>query len=126
MILIDTTVLIDALRNRNQRRGLLEAWVLRGEQLATSAMNVAEIYSGCRPREEVMTRALLAGLVRYAITPEIAERAGLMKAALMRAGQTCSIADMMVAATALEHGMEVATDNVKDFQLPGLKLIQLP
>lgn len=126
MILIDTTVLIDALRNRNQRRGLLEAWVLRGEQLATTAINIAEVFAGCRPSEEAMTRALLAGLLSYSITPEIAERAGLLKAALMRAGQTRSIADLLVAATALEHGLEVATDNAKDFQLPGLKLIQLP
>jgi predicted nucleic acid-binding protein len=33
---------------------------------------------------------------------------------------------MIVAATALENAFPVATDNRKDFQIPGLSLIPLP
>jgi predicted nucleic acid-binding protein len=33
---------------------------------------------------------------------------------------------MIVAATAMENGFPVATDNRKDFQIPGLTLFPLP
>lgn len=125
-ILLDTTVLIDALRNRNQRRRLLAGLVTSGQALATSTLNVAEVYSGIRPGEEQATRAFLAGLNLFPVSAAIAERAGQLKAAFRHQGQTRSIADMIVAATALENGFPVATDNRKDFQIPGLSLFPLP
>ena len=125
-ILLDTTVLIDTLRNRNQRRSLLAALVASGHALATSTVNIAEIYSGMRPGEEPATRAFLAGLDQIPVSATIAVRAGLLKAAFRSQGQTRSILDMLVAATAMEIGSPVATDNQKDFQISGLTLLHLP
>lgn len=124
-ILLDTTVLIDVLRNRNQRRSLLAALVRSGCLLATSTISIAEVFSGLRSGEEEATRALLDQLDSIPVSAPIAERAGQLKASLRREGQTRSITDMIVAATALENELTVATDNVKDFQLPGLKLFPL-
>lgn len=124
-ILLDTTVLIDALRNRNQRRRLLATLAASGQQLATSTVNIAEVYGGLRPGEEQDTAQLLNQLDWYPVTAEVAERAGHLKAALRRMGETRSITDMIVAATALENGFTVATDNQKDFQIPGLVLFPL-
>ena len=125
-IILDTTVLIDALRNRNQRRALLAGLVASGQDLATSAMCIAEVYSGLRPGEEHATQAFLAGIDWIPVTPAIAMRAGNLKATLRRQGFTRSINDMIVAATALENGLPVATDNSKDFQISGLALFPLP
>lgn len=125
-LLLDTTVLIDALRNRNQRRRLLAGLVASGMALATSTVNIAEVFAGLRPGEEQATRAFLAGLDLVPVSAAIAERAGQLKAAFMRAGQTRSIADMIVGATAIENGFPVATDNRRDFQIPGLALFPLP
>jgi len=125
-LLLDTTVLIDALRNRNQRRKLLAGLVASGRALATSTLNVAEVYGGLRPGEEQATRAFLSGLDLFPVSASIAERAGQLKAAFRRQGQTRSITDMIVAATALENGFPVATDNRRDFQIPGLALFPLP
>ena len=125
-IILDTTVLIDALRNRNQRRALLAGLVVSGQELATSTICVAEVYGGLRPGEELATRAFLSGVDMVPVSPAIAERAGELKAAFRRQGQTRSITDMIVAATALENAFPVATDNRKDFQIPGLSLIPLP
>ena len=125
-LLLDTTVLIDTLRNRNQRRSQLAALVTSGHTLATSTVNIAEVYSGMRPGEEPATRAFLAGLDQIPVSAAIAVRAGLLKAAFRRQGQTRSILDMLVAATAMEIGSPVATDNQKDFQISGLSLLQLP
>ena len=125
-IILDTTVLIDALRNRNQRRALLAGLVVSGQELATSTICVAEVYGGLRPGEELATRAFLSGVDMVPVSPAIAERAGELKAAFRRQGQTRSITDMIVAATALENAFPVATDNRKDFQIPGLTLFPLP
>jgi predicted nucleic acid-binding protein len=124
-ILLDTTVLIDALRNRNQQRPLLVQMVVSGTSLATSTVNVAEIYGGLRPEEEQSTQALLADIDWLPVSALIAERAGRLQAELRRQGQTRSITDMIIAATALEHGLSVATDNRKDFQVSGLTFFPL-
>lgn len=126
LLLLDTTVLIDTLRNRNQRRGWLEKRVVSGSVLAVSAVTIAEVYAGLRPGEETATRAQLGNLEWLPVTAAIAERAGLLKAELKRQGRTHSIADMMIAATAMEQGYELATDNRRDFQIPGLTLVDLP
>jgi len=54
--------LIDTLRNRSGRRGLLAGLVASGMALATSTVNIAEVFAGLRPGEEQATRAFLAGL----------------------------------------------------------------
>jgi predicted nucleic acid-binding protein len=125
-LLLDTTVLIDTLRNRNQRRRLLASLVASGHVLATSTVNIAEVFAGLRPGEEQATRAFLAGLDLFPVSAAIAERAGQLKAAFRRQGHTRSILDMIVAATAIENGSPVATDNRKDFQIAGLALFPLP
>lgn len=48
----------------------------------------------------------------------IARRAGSLKSAYARKGQTLDLPDMIVAATALEHGLTLMTDNRKDFPIP--------
>jgi predicted nucleic acid-binding protein len=93
--------------------------------LATSTICIAEIYGGLRPGEDQATRAFLSGLDMIPVSAVIAERAGELKATFRRQGQTRSITDMIVAATALENGLPVATDNRKDFQVPGLSLFPL-
>jgi predicted nucleic acid-binding protein len=125
-VVLDTTVLIDVLRNRKQRRGLLAGLVASGHILSISAISVAEVYGGLRAGEEQATGTFLAGLDLVPVSAAIAERAGNLKAALQRQGQTRSVADMIVAATGLELGCPVATDNRRDFQLPGLALFPLP
>ncbi len=49
------------------------------------------------------------------ITQAIAERWGVLDALRQAAGQPLGIADGMIAATALEHGLTLVTRNVKDF-----------
>jgi len=125
-ILLDTTVLIDTLRNRSRRRQFLAGLVVSGHALAISTLSIAEVYSGVRSGEEQATRTLLVNLNWIPVSGVIAERAGRLKAALRSQGQTRSVADMIVAATALENGCTVATDNHKDFQMLGLEFVPLP
>ena len=125
ILLLDTTVLIDALRARQNRRALLASLVTSGHMLATAAINIGEVYAGMRPGEDTKTEAFLSSLDCYAVNGIIARRAGSLKSACARQGQTLSLADMMVAATALEHGLTLMTDNRKDFPIPELNFYSL-
>lgn len=125
-VLLDTTVLIDTLRNRNQRRQFLAGLIVSGHALTISTISIAEVYSGVLSAEEQATRILLVNLNWIPVSGAIAERAGRLKAALRNQGQTRSITDMIVAATAMENGCMVATDNRRDFQMLGLTFAPLP
>lgn len=121
-LLLDTTVLIDVLRNRRNRRAQLAQLVEQGHTLATSALNIGEVYAGMRPEEAQATAAFLDSLECLPVTAAIARRAGSLKRSREQKGQTLTLADMFVAATALEHGFPLITDNRKDFPLPELVL----
>jgi predicted nucleic acid-binding protein len=120
ILLLDTTVLLDVLRARQNRRSLLAELVAAGHLLATAAINLAEVYAGLRSGEEVRTEAFLSSLECYPMTGAIARRAGTLKSVWARKGRTLSLADMTIAATALEHSLALMTDNRKDFPLPEL------
>jgi tRNA(fMet)-specific endonuclease VapC len=53
----------------------------------------------------------------------IAARYGVLKADLQRQGQVIADFDLLIAATALVHGLKLVTHNRRDFErIPGLVL----
>jgi predicted nucleic acid-binding protein len=126
IILLDTTILIDVLRARQHRRALLADLVAAGHILATATINIGEVYAGMRSAEAAKTDAFLSSLDSYPLTVAVARRAGSIKNQWALKGRTLTLADMIVAATALEHGLTLMTDNRKDFPLPELKFHSLP
>lgn len=124
--LLDTTVLIDTLRARNNRRALLAELVRQGHTLSTTAMNIAEVHAGMRPSERDQTEAFLDQLRCLPITAQIGRLAGDLKSSYARKGETLQLPDMIIAATALENGLTLITDNRKDFPIAELNLYNLP
>jgi predicted nucleic acid-binding protein len=125
-LLLDTSVLIDALRLRHRRRELLAELVQSGHTLSTTALNIAEVYAGMRPDEAQRTEALLGGLECYELTGVSGRRAGALKQRWAQKGRTLSLADMIVAAIALERGCTLMTDNRKDFPMEELDIFDMP
>jgi predicted nucleic acid-binding protein len=125
-LLLDTSVLIDALRHRHGRRELLADLVRSGHTLTTTALNIAEVYTGMRSNEVQRTEALLSALDCYDLTAMSARRAGALKQQWAKKGRTLALADMIVAAVALEYGCTLMTDNRKDFPMPELDQFDLP
>src|SRR5438445_13832575 len=101
-LLLDTSILIDALRLRNQRRECLAELVRGGHSLSTTTLNIAEIYSGMRPAEESKTEALLSGLQLYELNGTSTRLAGRLKNTGAGKGPTLGVGDTIVAASPVE------------------------
>jgi len=125
-ILLDSSVIIDALRNRRDRRNLLRALVEEGHELVCCAINVAEVYSGMRPDEAAATAELIDGLEYVDITREAARDAGELRLEWQRKGTTLSLPDAIIGAVARRRDLTLATDNVRHFSMLHLKLLSLP
>jgi hypothetical protein len=125
-ILLDTSVIIDALRMRGGRREFLEFRNQAGDALACSAISVAEVYAGMRPTERAETEEYLENFACIEVTQQIARLAGSLKYGWARKGVTIDITDFIIAATALVYDLRLVTDNRKDFPNPELKHLDLP
>ena len=124
-LLLDTTVLIDALRFRNTRRELLARLLNEGHHFSTTVLNIAEVYAGVRKEEIEVTRSFLDSLECHELNAGSGRRAGLLKNEWARKGRTLSLADMIIAAIAIEKECSLMTDNRKDFPMPELNLYPL-
>lgn len=130
MILLDTVILSE-LRKRTPSAAVVN-WLKahKDNELFISVVSIGEIERGIEKRRradpafaETLT-AWLDDLLRYyvdrilPITPEIARRWGALSA---RIGNES--ADLLIAATALNHGLTVATRNVRHFTPTGVATI---
>lgn len=125
-LMLDTTVLIDALRSRKDRRQLLADLVRAGHTLNISALNVAEIYTGVRVGEEAATESFLGAFGCFDINAKTGRMAGELRNKWARKGRTLALADTIIAAAAIENQCVLMTDNQKDFPMPELNLYPLP
>jgi predicted nucleic acid-binding protein len=125
-ILLDTSVIIDALRRRRGRRELLRGLLEEGHELACCAINVAEVYSGMQPHEAEATTEFVNGLEYVEISREAARYAGELRMEFQGMGTTLSLPDALIGAVALRRDLTLATDNVRHFSMLHLKVLPLP
>lgn len=125
LLLLDSTVLIDALRGRaaaerliGLRRLGVEPWVC--------AISVEEIWRGVRPAEEPAARRLFQGLRLAALGVAEGVRAGSWRREFAAQGVTLHQADCLVAAAAVGVGAALATANVDDFPMVELTVEHWP
>ncbi|SRR5260221_704972 len=123
--LLDSTVIIDAIHDRNSRSELLERPISEGTLLACCSINITEVHMGMRPHEAGRTEELLASLEFYPVTPDVAKYAGELYREWRQKGLTLSLPDLTVAAVAIRNGLLLLTDNLKDFSMPELRLHSL-
>jgi predicted nucleic acid-binding protein len=118
-MLLDTNILIEYLRGRQEARALLEA---QDEKPRVSVGSVMELYAGFRNRrEEQNAERFLSEMNVLPVTHEIAKRAGVFSR-LYEPSHGLDDIDALIAATAEHHGFRLATLNVKHFPMfPKLK-----
>jgi predicted nucleic acid-binding protein len=108
-LLLDTDVLVDVLRGARRL-------MVTGHRVAYSVITRAELFSG-RAKDEEDVRILLSPFREVDVDAAIAEHAGRL------ARSRVEMSDALIAATALEHGLELVTRNVRDFKgIAGLRL----
>lgn len=95
-------------------------------QLKVSAITLGELATWASrakasPRRWQMVVGLLNDVTVLDVTPEVARKFGEVRAALLDAGKPAPSMDLLIAATALEHGLTLVTHNRRDFaNIPGL------
>lgn len=124
-LVLDSTVLIDALRGRPAADRIEDLLIAR-ELLLTTAVNVEELVRGVRPADHAGLELLLTGLRIVPIRRQEAERAGRWRRDFAARGVTVHQADCLIAAAAYTAGGRLATGNVKDFPMRELTVEEWP
>ena len=132
MILADANLLNEV--SKPQPDLMVMAWIGSNyEQLYLPTPVLAELRYGCEKLPQSAKRRGLEQwlddiLVQFEdrILPFdrlAAETHGILRAKLNAMGKTCSPSDSYIAAIALSHDCPIATRNVDDFELTGVKLV---
>ena len=121
-ILLDTDILIDYLRGRDEAVSFVKA---NSDRIILSSIAVAELHAGARGGKDDTEQTVLGSfLALFRVVPvsgDIAKIGGLYKRDYGRS-HGVGIADAIVAATAMVEDTELKTLNVKHY--PMLKNIE--
>ena len=123
--LLDTNILILALRSDPKALDFLDALDSKKERACISVATRTEILAGMRPHEEERTMELLDSLENLPLDEAIADHAGRLIYQYARQGIQFSFPDALIAATALHHDLTLVTTNPKHFPVPSLRLHSL-
>jgi hypothetical protein len=118
--LLDSNIVILALRGIPKALDLLEASKRQRERLCISVVTRTEIIAGMHPHEEERTLELLDSLENIPVDEAIADRAGRLIYQYAREGIQFSFPNALIAATALQYELTLATTNPKHFPVPEL------
>lgn len=127
-LLIDTDLVIDL-----ERSGDVEPTerLLGEEERAISVITVSELLHGVfratgatRTRRRAFVEHVVAGLEAIPITEPVARVHAEVWAEVSMRGEQVGAHDLWIAATALAHGLGVATRNAEHFErVPGLRVL---
>ena len=124
--LADTSV-VSELVKQTPDAGVMQ-WLRSVALMAISAVTVEEAHFGLAWQPNARKLGLFNAIVQslhavYPITESIAQRAGLLRGQFQAQGITRSTPDMLIAATAQEHLLVIATRNVRDFMGCGVQVV---
>lgn len=125
MQLSDTNVISELMRPAPDPS--VERWASQQAGLCVSVITIDELTFGLRrrgnPRLTAWFDRFITQVTVLDITMPVARRAGEMRAMLQGQGQSRTQADMLIAATALIHGLTLVTRNTRDFDGCGVEVL---
>jgi predicted nucleic acid-binding protein len=128
--LVDANVLSEASRPSPDTK--VVDWLSANERnLVVDSIVLGELYLGVlalpaghrRTRLEQWFEAISKTIVCLPWDAAVSRQWAKLVVALKRKGKPVPLLDGMIAATALEHGLTVATRNVSDFKQAGVKVV---
>ena len=126
VVLADTNVISEFVKTTPD--GQVMRWLESVQLMAISAITLEEAHFGLAWQPNTRKLALFNALVErlhavYPITPAIAQRGGVLRGQFQAQGIVRSAPDMLIAATAIEHQLVLATRNVRDFIGCGVQVV---
>lgn len=116
-LLLDSTVVIDLLRQRPGAHERLRAVEAAGDDVYVTAITAFEVTRGLKPREREPATRLFEGLLTADLGIGEGRLAGWWAQRYAARGRTLSQADLLIAAAAVGLGARLATANPKDFPM---------
>lgn len=116
--LIDTTIIIDYLRNNQGAVGFIEQLVTTKQIVSASVISYAEVYAGARSKEEEAISKFFASIEIISVGIKIAEYAGRYLNIYCRS-HNLELADALIAATAFSR---LVTLNRKHFPMDDIQV----
>lgn len=126
IVLADTNVISEFVKSTPDEQVM--RWLQSVQLMAISAITLEEAHFGLAWQPDNRKLALFNALVErlhavYPITPAIAQRGGVLRGQFQAQGIVRSAPDMLIAATAIEHQLVLATRNVRDFLGCGVQVV---
>ena len=126
IVLTDTNVISELVKGTPDANVM--RWLQTVQLLAISVVTLEEAHFGLAWQPNTRKLTLLNGVVErlhavYPITPSIAQRGGALRGQFQAQGITRSTPDMLIAATAIEYQLVLATRNLRDFMGCGVQVV---
>ncbi|HMR80962.1 MAG TPA: type II toxin-antitoxin system VapC family toxin [Polyangiaceae bacterium] len=124
-MLVDTNVISELMRPKPS--GVVLAWAERQEEFALSVVCLEEIMFGLQARPSPRLSQWFDEFVAnhceiLPVTAAVARRCAMLRGQTRSRGHQRTQTDGLIAATAYEHGLALATRNVRDFEGCGIPL----
>ncbi|MBI4439890.1 PIN domain-containing protein [Candidatus Woesearchaeota archaeon] len=129
MAVLDSSFLIDILRNKPSAVDLLDDLERKESVLAVAAPSVMEMWEGALlssipDREKKRVEELLTHLTVFPLDEAAAKRSAEVEAGLIRQGQQIGGVDIMVAGIALTRGDTLVSGDAHFARIPGLRVLK--
>lgn len=126
IVIADTNVISEFVKKTPDAQVM--HWLQSVQLMAISAVTLEEAHFSLAWQPNTRKLALFNALVDrlhavYPITPSIAQRGGVLRGQFQAQGIIRSAPDMLIAATAIEHQLVLATRNVRDFMGCGVQVV---
>jgi predicted nucleic acid-binding protein len=125
-VVLDTTVVIDVLKERPRAIERFLALETQGDVPHVCAITVEEVSAYLRPDERERAAAMFEGLSIAPLGLAEGRLAGWWRRRFRTSGRTLTQADALIAAAAAGIGARLATGNVKDFPMREVEVEHWP
>ena len=125
-MLVDTNVVSELMRPAPDVN--VAAWAARQSRFDLSVISLEEVFYGLGVRKNARLSDWFESFVTthcevLPVSSRIARRCAGLRAELSKKGQVRTQADLLIAATAAEHDLVLATRNERDFSGCGIRVL---